>query len=320
LKIYKSNILEFCFMLRTYKDDFDYAKRLILSFNRHNTNNLRLFIIVSIDDLNLFSSFNNKNITIMSDELLNKYFTKHYVKDIRPGYINQEIVKLSFWELGIAKHYFALDSDFVFLKNFNMNTFFTKTHQPKYVLVDDKELMIEPEYFNNIWKKRQIELNKIKRIMKIKDNDIKTCHGGTIITRAVMKSFKEKFMEPNNLTYLNLLTISPYEFTWYNYWLQKNKKLKIQISEPYFKIYHNYDQIRRDILMGITNESIKNSYVGIVINSNFSRAYGLQTLTRNREAVIAQSLNVIMIIKIIYFKIRQLKPRLIAKFRLFKSK
>ncbi len=52
------------------------------------------------------------------------------VAGIRPGYINQEIVKLAFWELGLTENYFCVDSDAVFVRPFAPTTSCSTRRRP----------------------------------------------------------------------------------------------------------------------------------------------------------------------------------------------
>ena len=66
-----------------------------------------------------FQKFKESNIEIFSDESITDYLVEDdSVMGIRPGYINQEIVKLAFWEKGLCENYFCMDSDGVFIRNF----------------------------------------------------------------------------------------------------------------------------------------------------------------------------------------------------------
>ena len=271
-----------------------------------------MFLVVSEIESIQFKQFASANVEIIYQEELSKYLATSPVNGIRKDYINQEIIKLSFWELQKCHHYFTLDSDFIFLNDFTLQTFFTRDKLPKYVLVEDKELISQPKYFNDFWINRSIELNKIKKALDIESHELKTCHNGTIFSSSILQSLKNNFMDKNNLSYRDLLSISPYEFSWYNYWLQKISGKNIYHGEPFFKIFHNYDQILGSIIQGVNEESIKNSYLGVCINSNFSRAYGQLSLDTMREEILAQSFSFITILKILFYKTLQLKNRVLS--------
>ena len=47
------------------------------------------------------------------------------------GYINQEIVKLCFWETGLADNYLCLDSDAEFVRDFHVVRLHGRCDRPR---------------------------------------------------------------------------------------------------------------------------------------------------------------------------------------------
>ena len=94
------------------------------------------------------------------------------------------------------------------------------------------------------------------------------------MSKKYLKSLKHDFLEPHGLNYQEIIVKYGAEFTWYNLWIQKNFWGNFKICEPYFKIYHS----KRDFIMAqlastkITD--LERGYLGLIVNSNFSRAFG----------------------------------------------
>jgi hypothetical protein len=94
----------FAMLLKSYAADAAYAKRLIASFHRFNSDSIHLFIVVPGVDLETFRSVIDavspaqaaEQITLLDEEQLGQYLVTEPVHGLRPGYINQEIVKLAF--------------------------------------------------------------------------------------------------------------------------------------------------------------------------------------------------------------------------------
>ena len=121
-------------------------------------------------------------------------------------------------------------------------------------------------------------MKKIEKIAEILDFEAKpvlTCHGFQIMSQKVFMDFEVNFMSKHGYKFRDLLCISPYEFSWYNLWLQKSKIIDLHIREPYFKIFHHQGQHRAYVDQGITKKDIANGYLGLVINSNYSRDFGV---------------------------------------------
>lgn len=264
-------MLNFGILLKSYDKDFDLAERLIESFNRYNPEKLQMFVVVPETDVEQFQIFSSDTITVLSESLLGEYLVDHEVAGIRPGYINQEVVKLAFWELGLTENYFCVDSDAVFIRPLSIDDFMFDDSTPYTVLVEDNELKSEPGYFEQHWKGRELQLRKIQQLVGLNDRRILTCHGHQIFSSIVLSSLRNDFMHARSWSYVELLEEAPYEFSWYNMWLQKSKAIPIEIREPLVKTFHNRLHQIQWAAVGINVESAKRGYIGVVVNSNFDR-------------------------------------------------
>ena len=263
-------------LLKTYEGDRDYARRLIESIHRFNRDSIPLYIVAPKEELKSFEEFSTAGAEIMSDESVSDCLAQdNSVFGIRPGYINQEIVKLAFWEKGLCENYLCVDSDGVFIRDFYKSDFMYDSEIPYSVLVEDKELIVDPEYFRQYWQGRFELLQIIKREIGLDDPRTLTCHGFAVFSSKVLRSFKEKYLERNGYTYLDALKKSPYEFSWYSFWLQKDKTIPIMFKEPFMKVFHNQSQHVDYLRKGIKLSDIARAYVGVVVNANYSRSFGL---------------------------------------------
>lgn len=263
-------------LVKTYLGDIEYVERLIDSCNKHNSDNIPLFIVAPSSDLKAFEKFKGKNIEVLSDEsVTNNLVHDDSVRGIRPGYINQEIIKLAFWEKKLCENYFCMDSDGVFIRDFFVTDFMYDDDTPYTILVEDNELKVEPEYFNTHWTGREKLIRKIQEEVGLVDKRILTCHSFTIFSCKVLESFYYNFLLPKNRTYIDLMKIAPYEFSWYNMWLQKDKTIRIEFKEPIIKFFHQKSHHLDYLRKGIKLEDIARGYIGYNINSNYSRGFGI---------------------------------------------
>ncbi len=278
-------------LLRSYADDFDYAQRLVESFHQHNTDALTLYVVVSTPDMELFGSLASHDVVVMDDSALTHYFTDTEVHGIRPGYINQEIVKLAFWELGLTRNYFCVDSDAVFIRDFRAQDFLAPDGFPFSILVEDKELLVEPRYFADYWQSREQALIQIAQEVGLNDTPLLTCHGHQVFSSAVLRSFRDDFLGPRGWTYLDALQVSPYEFSWYNFWLQKVHAIPIHAREPLVKVFHDEDQHVASLARGVGVEDLARAYLAVVVNSNFSRDLGPISAEADKISLMGQYLS-----------------------------
>lgn len=261
----------FALLLKSYAGDLSLAERLLSSFNEHNPQALHLFIVVPESDVPLFEPWASSTITVLSESLLAHNLVDHEVAGIRPGYINQEIVKLSFWELGLASNYFCIDSDAVIIRDLHRSDFMFDDETPFTILVEDNELKVEPQYYAEHWQGREVQLRKIQEAVGLSPRPILTCHGHQIFSAKVLASLKSEFLDPKGWTYADLLELAPYEFTWYAMWLQTSHSIPIHLREPLVKVFHNAGQQLEYTIRGITSTDLARGFIAVVLNSNFSR-------------------------------------------------
>ena len=278
-------------LLKSYAGDFAYAQRMVESFHKHNADKLTLFIVIPDSDVELFSSMTGSNVEILSEELLGKYLVDSPVHDLRPGYINQEIVKLAFWELGLTENYFCVDSDAEFIRDFGFSDFMANDTTPYTVLVEDKELLVEPRYYKQYWKTREDEIRHIQDLVGLDTYVIRTCHGHQVFSAKVLRSFKERFLKPRGWSYVDALAESPYEFSWYNMWLQKDHGIEIHAREPFVKVFHHEGHHLEYILRGVTQADMARGYLAVVVNSNYSRHLGVVDSSASKPETLSRYLS-----------------------------
>jgi hypothetical protein len=261
----------FGFLLKSYKDDFESVVKLIDSYNLNNYENLPLDIVVPRFDLPLFSTFTSNTISVFIEEDIPVIFANEARSGIRPGYINQELVKLSYFRTERFENYLCLDSDALFLRPFGMNDFFTLQGEPFMVLVEDRELQSTPLYRQEHWLARQNKLDDIKEYLGAdRSTELLTCHGFQIFQSSILRDFENKLLQEQEIDFIDLLTISPYEFSWYNYFVQLGN-YNINVREPYFRVIHTGHQFAIEKMIGWKIDDWKHGYVGLVLNSNFQK-------------------------------------------------
>ena len=101
-------MIDFAFFLKTYRNDKKRVDRLIMTFNKYNVENLKLFLVCPEEDIKLFNELKSDTIEIIAEEKINTCIfeqDEHWTK----GYLNQEIYKLAFWELNLCENYQCID-------------------------------------------------------------------------------------------------------------------------------------------------------------------------------------------------------------------
>ncbi len=260
----------FCFFIKTYLGDLDRLKVLLGSIEKNNCDGIDVVVSVPAKEFTEFEGYlSSSRVHLLADEDINTNLFDEITNGFSPGYLNQQIVKLSFWETGMYEYYLCLDSDSQFIRNFKISDFFFDEKTPYSNLYEWEPHFLDRDHLSwaKVYKKN---LEDISSAIGLKMSKIITCSGNTILSANVLESFKSNFMIPSAYDYQDLLEICPFEFTWYNLWLIKSNIIRIVPVSGFLKMFHyrkQYEEARRKLLK---QEDIAELYVGIVLNSNWS--------------------------------------------------
>lgn len=282
---------QLCFLLKSFAQDAVVAKRMLASFRKNNTEDIHLYAVVPAQDFDAFGSFRGADVTLIAEEEFGRHLTDRPVSGIRAGYINQEIIKLAFHELSVADSYFTVDSEAEFLRPFSRKDFLHPDGSPYSVLVEDLDLAVDPDYYRDHWRSRSEALRVIWDEVGVDDPVIRTCHGHQVMNSKVLASFTQEFLEPRGWSYRDALEVSPYEYTWYNAWLQKSRVIPIHPREPFVKVFHTEKDYLQSVLAGVGAEDLARGYLAVVINGSFAQYIDSPSAAASKPEVIARTLS-----------------------------
>ena len=292
----------FALLVKSYRDDYDYVVRLLASIARHNRDELPVFIVVPAEDVALFAEMATDGIDVLSEELLATHLVREPTAGLSAGYLNQEIVKLAFWELELAENYLCVDSDAEFVRDFWTTDFMATPDTPFTFMTEDAELQCEPEYYEQTWQPRLAKLEKVRQAIGYTGPWLRTVHGHAVFSAIALRSFVSDFLEPRGWDYKDALELCPYEPTWYTTWVLHARPIQIYPREPLFKTFHNSEQHLDYVLRRVTEEDIARGYVGVVVNSNYSRGEGVVPLDLQRYEALASYVTVPTLVKAMAFR------------------
>ncbi len=269
---------EFGVMLKTYTGDIDYVERLIRSYIIYNVENIQLYIVVPKSDITEFEQFAKGNIQLLCDEDITNEYLKSghhdYIKEGR-GIINAGVTKLAFWETSLCENYFAIDSDMVFIRPFYKRDFFNAEFTPYTIISTYPELLIDPFYYDRYWKKRENSYKNVKKIVGLSINLDKTTCCSQVMSSVVLADFKSNFLKTKEWSYVDAMICENYEFFWYAAWIQKTKIIDIVEKHDLVKIIHHQGEHIMLHDAGIRISDLSREYLGVIVNSNWSRQYGM---------------------------------------------
>lgn len=268
----------FAILVKSHGPDLPYVERLLASFEKFNVDGIELYLVVPTQDFAEFTKFSGQRVTVMSEDVLAEHLVSESVNGYTAGYINQEIVKLAFWETGLAENYLCMDSDAEFIRDIHVSDFMVDAMTPYTFLTEDRALRADPGYYEEHWVHRQPHIERIAEEIGLADQPLRTVHGHAVFSATVLRAFWDRFLSPRGWGYSDALRVSPYEPTWYSFWLLKDRTIPIVTREPIIKTFHSATDYLGYATRGISLADTARAYAGIVINSNFSRGDGLVSL------------------------------------------
>ena len=266
---------DFGILLKSYGPDLPYADRFMASFERYATEAIPIFAVVPDHDVAAFTAMMAGRGEVLPESLWAHHLVTEPIHGNSPGYINQEIIKLTFFEQGLVPNYLCADSEAVFLRPFSASDFMADKSTPFTFATEDSELRVDPEYWSRYGSGRDRSLIGLREYLDLTPlTAYQTCHGFGVFASPVLRSLQD-FLTGRGMTYADALHISPYEFSWYNFWLERDKTIPRILREPIFLTVHIESQHLEMALKGVTESAVARGYVGVVVNSGFSRRFGV---------------------------------------------
>ena len=269
-------------IVKSYSPDAKRAKRCIMSLQKHNKDNLPIYLVIKKSETDYFKKiFNTVNVDIIFDEDI-------AITPQLPGWLYQQIIKSQFWVTKLAENYVTVDSDVVFFKDYYESDFMFDSQTPYIVMGERKDFLDEA------WKLKRVNIHKdylnrdifgaritksIKKIREFIPNKLNKFYdygtGPYIFNSEVWKHFHDNYLDPNNLSFTNLSILLNNEgvmseSTLYGeYYIYCNLK-KIMPCSPLVKCYHDKEHWEFDAKLNVGIEDLKPNYLGYAFQSNWS--------------------------------------------------
>jgi hypothetical protein len=251
---------------KTYKGDLERVKVLIDSIKKYNKDGIPFYISIPKSDEFLFKT----NIDV---DYVKIVYDEDIVDIPAQNWYTQQIVKSSFWKLGLCENYVMIDSDSYFIKDFYISDFMYDDNTPYTVMHEQKDLFEwSSRYTQHIGHNPKNgfmeDRKKVMQVFNRKGRYFDFGPGPVIWSSKVWKGL-ETVLINNNKTFTDLIAHTPSEFSWYGEFLLKNRVIDIIPIEPVFKFFHFKPQYDFYKQMGYTEEILAENYMGIVMQSNW---------------------------------------------------
>jgi len=262
-------MIELAIFVKTYRPDAHLVGRLLSSTRRFNVDGIPILLAVPNDDVAFFSTISDYDLVrVVPESAFGAPVLTEKVNNFAPGYIQQQMIKLSAHRLGAAEHYLTLDSDSFFIRDFSHADFLDVSGRCFSVLTEDKDQFADPSYAPFAGLRGQM-VNAIADYFSIPPHPRATCHNNTILSADVLASL-EQWRSEKGLSLLNLMEIAPLEYSWYNFYLQRYHPERVIPIEPLLRMFHTRTEFRSLRAQGMTVATLSRSYIGICINSGWA--------------------------------------------------
>jgi hypothetical protein len=256
--------------VKSHRPDLVLVRRLLDSMSRYNRDRIGVFISVPADDVAAFQSLSRRftYVSVLADDHFRIPRVDRRIWGFAPGYITQQLVKLSVQRLSEARNYLILDSDTYFIRDFVTKDFIAPDGTGLTVLADDKDLVADPAYAR-FAEARAKKIDLIADRLGVPALSRATCHNNAVFQDSVLRDFHD-WRRSEGLSLLDLMSIAPVEFTWYNLFLVKHCPDRLVRIEPFIRMMHTRSEYRRLVAAGFSHESLRRSYLGVCLNSGWA--------------------------------------------------
>jgi len=263
---------DFVLYCKSYSRDFLRLKRLLASIAKFNTDALPFYISTPKADRALLIEVLGKEgyIWVADEDIVAANPKSSFEKyQAMPGGLSQQIVKSEFWRLGLAENYLCLDSDSLFIRDFQKSDFLSADGVPYTVLHQNKELfqIASNRGQDKVERELKAEADRVQKLFGRIGPNFYCAPAPFIWSAKVWQSLDVQLLQPQGITIWELITPEYPETLIYGEALLKFQAIPLIAIEPLFRIYHydwQYFLMKR---LGETEAKVAKHYMGIIYQS-----------------------------------------------------
>ena len=267
-------MLNFVLYCCTFRKDLKRTVKLAQSIQKYNKANIPFYVSVPDGDVDLFRDYlKDFDVTIFDEKDIFKANPKLDIQklyDIRGG-LRQQVIKSEFWRLGISENYLVLDSDCIFIRDFNESDFIFSGDIPYSVIHEGRDILQATERFGpkKIRQHFLADRMPIKAALGRKGVTYDFGYAPFLWSAKVWKSLDQNYLTPNHINFMDAVLLCGSEFTWYGESLINFHAIPIYPREQLFKHYHYEHQLWADQALGYKEKLLSQDYLGVVYQSNW---------------------------------------------------
>ena len=254
---------------KSYINDLERVKVQAQSIEQYNADNIPYYVSCPKSDYSIFKSSLPSFVNLILDEdIVNQSITQ--------SWHTQQIVKSQFYKAVNTINYVCIDSDSYFIRPFYKTDFIAYNDTPYTIMHQQKNLFQwTARYRKDLGFDPKLSFDDSRiNIGNIFNRQLKVNYdfgpSPTIWSSKVWKSLEENYINPNNITFNQLIEYEPSEFTWYGEALLAFKPIEIYPLEPLFMVFHYPLQYQQFLQQGYSEQDIASCYMGIIMTSNWN--------------------------------------------------
>jgi hypothetical protein len=267
-------MLNFVLYCCTFRKDLKRTLKLAQSIRKHNKSKIPFYISVPAEDVDLFRLDLREFDVIIFDEKdifrANPKLDMQKLYEIRGG-LRQQVIKSEFWRLKISENYLVLDSDCIFIRDFDESDFIFGDDIPYSVIHEGRDVLQATERFGpkKIRQHFLADREPIKKALGRKGITYDFGYAPFLWSRKVWESLDKNYLTPNSMNFLDAVLLCGSEFTWYGESMIHFRAIPIYPREQLFMHYHYEHQLWADQVLGYQQNVLAHDYLGVVYQSNW---------------------------------------------------
>ncbi|MBI9091602.1 MAG: hypothetical protein JEZ12_20525 [Desulfobacterium sp.] len=244
------------------------------SVQRYNRDDIPLYLCVPSKDLNDFKAFfEDLPCRFITDEGVLEKTARAFgpPPNLFPTSLNQQLIKLEFWRLGLCANYVWIDSDHYFIKPFTRDVFLSKDAVPYTVQHNAIELRSYSEKFDQkVIRDFEKMASHLQGLFQRSGALYNFGYPPLIWSSRVLTSLYEDYLKPSGKSIYEVLYKYPCEMHLYGEYLHASNIIPILPIEPLFKVYHYPEMFYESQMLGESEQGLAKDYYGLVMQSNWT--------------------------------------------------
>jgi len=303
--------------IKTYPDDYHYLSRLLDSIDSHNIERIPVVLCdhsTNFERLKALVGTRAYEIILFPEERLFKNLRglEHEEPKYGGGYYRQMYAKLMYGLENRGVDYLCVDSDGIFIKDFGHDAFFDRRGVPHFFFEDDRELYSQDDYWNAVGCGREEAFQRICDFFQIDQSLVLRPHGFQTIRGREVAAFQTWLRDEKDMEVHEALCNFGYEFALHAAFLARVGTDRTPRLSP-FRYFHSAEQMYLASLQMKGEESLRRSFIGVVYNSNFSRAWGKINLSQTKYLIPSRRFHLRVLKVASWMTISRFSPRRILR-------